>query len=71
MPMLSPVRAIAETALDRSNLSSALGALQNAVNTQESLFTGATPALPVPSELTDITAAITHVTTELTTLSGA
>ena len=71
MPMLSPVRTIAETATDRTNLSSALSALEVAVISQEALFTGTTPPLPVPPQLADIATAITNVTTELATLSGA
>lgn len=68
--MLSPVKTIAETAIERTNLSNALSALAAAVTAQEALFTASRPPLPVPSQLSDIGNAIANVTTELATLSG-
>lgn len=71
MPMLSPIRTAADTATDRTNLANTLTTLEGAITTHESLFTGATPPLAVPSEFADIRTTLADVMIELATLSGA
>lgn len=69
--MLSPRRSIAETATERTALTSALTGLQTAIITYEWLFTGATPPLTIPPQLWDIHTAINSAITEVNALTWA